>query len=156
MTDPHIHPPGQSAGLLLTAIGFGGWVYSAVLKLFAQATVPGTNLSWPDLGQAISGLTVLAGVVLAWYLSSRDKIHQADLKKARDDADFAREQSRLNADAARERRIHDALAEIQVSSAKLSQHLERQDVAIQALAVGATPVMAVATREETGLSGDGK
>lgn len=129
----HINNSTPAVGIAMTAAGVGGWLASSTVKLFATTTVPVSGVVWPGFGQLVSGAAVILGASLTWYLASRDQIHKADLKMREDEAASTREQ-----------RLLDALADIRIEQerhrtemAGISGHLERQDAAIQGIAVGA-------------------
>ena len=131
---------GPFVGIAMAAAGLGGYCYHTAVKFlagahhtFAQAAVPGASWSWDNVGQTVMAILAILGGVLAWYSS----------QKTRQNDDRRREQDK-DADAVRERRVADAMADvkvflasemakIQVEQAKMVAHLHRQDEAIEAV-----------------------
>lgn len=85
-----LHAGSPLIGVVMMITGMASYCYGSLVKLFASPpptlfaqAVPGTHLTWADIGQVSGGaLTVVGGVIL-WVLSKRSEIKQ-NLRDERD------------------------------------------------------------------------
>lgn len=145
-------------GPILTAMGIGATAYAGIAKWTSHAAVPLATMAAPaphaltiygyspaDIMPLVGPTSIAVGGFLTWFWSKRDDRKKAVIEIRR----LEREERQEAEQAARDARLQDALIDIKIRQAdqanhqdRISSHLERQDLAIQAIAVGATPATA--------------
>ena len=127
-------------GLAVAAMGAGGYITTTAVKMFlgaaelAQAATPSGSWTWDNITQSVTAFTVVAGIVMAWWMSQKQKFHDAEMARKKAEADAERERRREDAAAAREETLKDAMLRIQIEQAtrhaQVCERLDRQDVAL--------------------------
>ena len=130
---PSIPAGGPLAGIVITAVGLGGYGYQAAIKFLAgnhpalaQAAPP--SWTWDGLGQAVTAVLAIAGSVWTWL----------SLQQSRRNDERRREEEK-DAMSAIKIFLAEEMAKVQVEQAKIAAHLHRQDEAIDAVKQAVQP-----------------
>lgn len=150
----HIYHDTVWKGVTATVVGIAGTAYGLTMKWLASTTAvitvapqlvstPAGPFRTNDLSVWLGSFTTLAGGLWTWYLLKRSETREADRREAQKDADAARDKKTLDGMAEIKLFMAEELAKVQVSQARTAAHLEAQDVMIKhvASAVSVTPAV---------------